>query len=130
MTPYSFSACTRTYELLWQQGLRRCVRLYLALDEPGSEAPTLELALRLLEHYLRAYLLAAGPVTPDATAEAWGLLEAAQVEWLGDAARCAQLRREMSIAQALRPRPFLAPPLPYRPAIGGAWRTGQAGQGA
>lgn len=103
---YSYSACTRTYEPLWQQWLGRCVRLYLALDEPGSEALPLELALRLLEHRLRKYLQTGYPVTPDTTAEAWALLEAAQVEWLGDATRCAQLRRELSVAQALRPTPF------------------------
>ncbi|HEX8326639.1 MAG TPA: hypothetical protein VF629_03795 [Hymenobacter sp.] len=85
---------------VWQTGLRRSVRLYLALREPGAPAQRIEALLRAVERVLLGHLLHQDPgMSP---AQAWGVLEHAQGSFLSDPARVQQLRARRPGAQAPR----------------------------
>jgi hypothetical protein len=93
---------------LWRSWLRRSVRLYLCLDEPGVSQHLVRNALKVLEWQLMNHLLAQQPGSPAATEQARSILSAAQAELLGSAPDVAQLQREMSAQQAICPWPFAA----------------------
>lgn len=93
----------RTGSVLWQNLLRRSVRLYVALGEPDSNTLEVEARLRLIEFQLMRHLLQGDAPSPVATAQAQAIIESAQTKFLSSEAELAELLGELSAQQAATP---------------------------
>jgi hypothetical protein len=81
---YTLAYQARANTPFWQRGLRRSIRLYLALEEPGYNEAEVEAGLGLIEQELIWYLLGDAHASEQARAQAQGVLESAQIELLSD----------------------------------------------
>lgn len=97
------STFARTESVLWQNLLRRSVRLYVALDEPGSNTLEVDAHLRLIEFQLMRRLLQGDASSPAATAQALAIIESAQVKFLSSQTELSELLGELSAQQAATP---------------------------
>jgi hypothetical protein len=89
---------------VWQNGLRRSVRLYLALREPGAPTQLIEARLRAVERNLLGHLLHQDPgMSP---AQGWQVLEQAQGNFLGNPDRVQQVLATLSTEQILQDEPL------------------------
>ena len=99
----------RTSSALWQNLLRRSVRLHLALREPEADALEVEAHLQLVEFQLMRHLVLGEP-TPEATAQAQAVLTTAQAMLLSSTKETTRLVRELSAKQAATPLLWAALP--------------------
>ena len=93
-----YTYLTRASAPFWQRCLRRNVRLYLALEEPGIDIRAVEAALRLIEQQMQWVLVGHTPTEEEAEA-AHSIIEREQESLLNDRMELTALRHDISVAQ-------------------------------
>lgn len=101
MQPAYFLFAARARSPFWQELLCQSVRLYMVLGEPGVSATETDAMLRSVEGQMVWHLLQDQELTPEADAEAWALVEAAQARMLDSGPDLDDCLRHFSVSQCL-----------------------------
>jgi hypothetical protein len=101
MNSTSFLALSRASSPFWQRLVCQSVRLYLTLEEHPSALAEADTQLRTVEGQLVWHLLQGRELSPETTAEAWAILEAAQARLLSSPLDLRDCLGHLSMSQSL-----------------------------